>query len=87
MDKILSNSAIHRKGDLFFWQGNLGSADASTLDIPVGSILPDVIAVTSHRTGCTVPFSFHRVERLGTPGDAIAIYGSNNGFTLHIYND
>jgi len=87
MDNIVGNTAIHRKGNLFFWEGNLGSADASTLDIPVGSLLPRVIAVASHRTGRVVPFSFRATEALDVNDSVVAIYRSRDGFTLHVYND
>jgi hypothetical protein len=88
MENVVSNTAIHRNGNLFFWEAFVGHADASTLDIPVGSLLPRLIAVTSHRTGRTVPFRFKTVEHLDTGnGAAVAVYDSRDGFSILVYND
>lgn len=78
---------LNCSGNLFFWDERLGSADASTLGIPVGSALPQFIAVRSHRTGRTVNFKLDRVERLTVADLAIGVYNSPEGLGLHVYND
>jgi|GEM_PF-6402768 len=83
----METNSIKLKGNLFFWDGGVGSADASTLGIPVGSYLPDFIAVTSHRTGHTVPFRFDRIDQLSAEDLAVAVYSSTEGYYLHVYND
>lgn len=83
----MKNTTINCSGNLFFWDERLGSADASTLGIPVGSVLPETIAVTSHRTGHTVSFDLIGVETLNVADLAIAVYDSREGFRLHVYND
>ena len=85
-----TNSIMQLKGNLFFWDGGVGSADASTLGIPVGGepyFLPDFLAVTSHRTGHTVPFRFDRIDQLNVEDLAVAVYSSTEGYYLHVYND
>ncbi len=83
----MKNTTINCSGNLFFWDERLGSADASTLSIPVGSVLPETIAVKSHRTGRTVSFDLTDVETLDGGELAIAVYDSREGFRLHVYND
>jgi len=74
-------------GGSFSWCGKLGSADASLLNMPRHSILPDFIEVKSSRTARVMHFAFDKVEKLAR-GPAIAIYASPvEGFKLHIYND
>lgn len=67
----------------FLWEGKLGLADASGLDLPPGQ-WPNVIRVTSHKTGVVKGFVFGGFD---ANGRARYNCSTDSNLALLIFND
>jgi hypothetical protein len=86
----MMNGAMRIEGKSFSWAvhngEHVGSADASTLGFAPG-VWPVVVDVHSHRTGAVKRFLRMGLRRSSNEDSVTAVYTSDDGMYLHVYND
>lgn len=70
-------------GNRFTWDGNVGSVEASDLDMRCA--VPE-FQIKSHRTGRVLTFTHHHVE-LDRENEVIAHVYASDRFTVRVFND